>query len=333
MLLLLFLLQEITVARIMKEFAITIEIPVHRECLNALIFFRVHCPPINAAVHWTLGKKKVRTFYLSIKSLCLQISSLGLHILQWNLFCGTPLFKGHLYSGDSSIQGTPLFRGQLFSRDTSIPETPLFKGHLYSGDTSIQGTSLFRGHLYSRDTYIPGHLYSSDTSIQGRQNLVPEECPYNLWIYYLYTSIKGKWTLSLGPETRVYYTSIKFLGFTLYGATPHNRESGIQVPLTMKLESVIHLGRGIQNSGFGGISFKINGANNCSTKIIFEVNFDCLQENLVCRLRCWVLLHKTSVFTRMVSKRQHGLKKRSKRIKGIQGLKHGRCHAMWLTRL
>ena len=106
------------------------------------------------------------TFYLSIKSLCLLISSLGLHTLSWNFSFGTPLFKGHLYSGDTYIQGTPLFKGQLFSRDTSIPGTPLFKGHLYSGDTSIQGTPAFRGHkIWSQKS---AHIiFEFITSIEG----------------------------------------------------------------------------------------------------------------------------------------------------------------------
>ena len=201
--LLLFLLQEpVLVARMVTGLAISLTIPVQREWKIALINMSVNWTPTNAVVQW--NRIQVCTFYLSIKSLCLLISSLGLHTLPWNFSFGTPLFKRHLYSGDTYIQGTTLF-----------------KGHLYSGDTSIQGTPLFRGHLYSRDTCI-----------QGTQNLVPKKRPHNLWIYYLYwgdTSIKGKWTLFLGFETWVYETSIKFpikfLGFTLHGATPHITES------------------------------------------------------------------------------------------------------------
>ena len=122
-------------ARLVTELAITFTTTVHREWKIALIYMSVNWTPTNAAVQRDLSQ--VRTFYLSIKSLCLQISSLGLHTLQWNLFFGTPLFKGHLYSGYTSIQGTPLFRGQLYSRDTYIPGTPLFKGHLHSGDTKF----------------------------------------------------------------------------------------------------------------------------------------------------------------------------------------------------
>ena len=154
-------------ARMVTELAITFTIPVHRERKIALMNMSVNWTPTNAAVHWT--RSQVCTFYLSIKSLCLQISSLGLHTLQWNLFFGTPLFKGHLYSGDTSFQGTPLFKGHLYSRDISIP------GHLFSSDTSLQGTPLFRGQLFSRDTSIPGtplfkgHLHSGDTKFGPRR--------------------------------------------------------------------------------------------------------------------------------------------------------------------
>ena len=43
-----------------------------------------------------------------------------------------------------------------------------------------------------------------DTSTQGTQNLVPEKYPHNLCTCYLFwtnTSIQGKGTLFLGPET------------------------------------------------------------------------------------------------------------------------------------
>ena len=97
--LLLFLLQEVPVARLVTELAITLTIPVHREWKNALIYMSVIWTPTNAVVQ----PSQVRTFYLSIKSLCLLISSLGLHTLQWNLSFGTPLFKGHLHSGETEF--------------------------------------------------------------------------------------------------------------------------------------------------------------------------------------------------------------------------------------
>ena len=86
-------------ARLVTELAITLTIPVHREWKNVLIYMSVNWTPTNAVVQ----SSQVRTFYLSIKSLCLLISSLALHTLQWNLSFGTPLFKGHLHSGDKKM--------------------------------------------------------------------------------------------------------------------------------------------------------------------------------------------------------------------------------------
>ena len=86
-------------ARLVTGLAISLTIPVHREWKIALIHMSVIWTPTNAVVQ----PSQVCTFYLSIKSLCLLISSLGLHTLQWNLSSGTPLFKGHLHSGDTKF--------------------------------------------------------------------------------------------------------------------------------------------------------------------------------------------------------------------------------------
>ena len=86
-------------ARLVTELAITLTIPVHREWKIALIYMSVNWTPTNAVVQ----PSQVRTFYLSIKSACLLISSLALHTLQWNLSFGKPLFKGHLHSGDTKF--------------------------------------------------------------------------------------------------------------------------------------------------------------------------------------------------------------------------------------
>ena len=57
----------------------------------------------------------------------------------------------------------------------------------------------------SRTVYPLGHFYSSrDTTIKGTQDLVPAKSSYNLCICYLFwtdTSIQGKGTFFLGPET------------------------------------------------------------------------------------------------------------------------------------
>ena len=64
-------------ARLVTGLAITLTIPVHREWKIALIHMIVIWTPTNAVVQ----PSQVCTFYLSIKSLCLLISSLGLHTL------------------------------------------------------------------------------------------------------------------------------------------------------------------------------------------------------------------------------------------------------------
>ena len=64
-------------ARLLTGLATTLTIPVHREWKIALINMIVITAPTNAVVQ----PGQVCTFYLSIKSLCLLISSLGLHTL------------------------------------------------------------------------------------------------------------------------------------------------------------------------------------------------------------------------------------------------------------
>ena len=78
-------------AQLLTVLAIILKIPVQRDWKIALINTSGNLTPTNAVVQ----PSQVGTFYLSIKSLCLVISSLGLHTLQWNLSFGTPLFKGH----------------------------------------------------------------------------------------------------------------------------------------------------------------------------------------------------------------------------------------------
>ena len=48
-------------------------------------------------------------------------ASVQSHRFHWNLSLGTPLFKGHLHSGDKNVPSPP----------------PLFKGHLHSGDKNV----------------------------------------------------------------------------------------------------------------------------------------------------------------------------------------------------
>ena len=63
------------------------------------------------------------------------------HLSLWDTYLqGTPLFRGHLWSGDTSLQGAL----RLWSGDTSLQGTPLIRGYLSSGDASLQGTPLFR---------------------------------------------------------------------------------------------------------------------------------------------------------------------------------------------
>ena len=64
-------------ARLVTGLATTFTSPVHREWKIALIDLSVIWTPTNAVVQ----PSQVCTFYLSIKSLCLLISSLGLHTL------------------------------------------------------------------------------------------------------------------------------------------------------------------------------------------------------------------------------------------------------------
>ena len=68
----------------------------------------------------------------------------------------------------------------------------------------------------SRTVQPLGHLHSSrHTIIQGTQDLVPAKSSYNLCICYLFwtdTSIQGKGTFFLGPETS---------GFNLHSCMDH----------------------------------------------------------------------------------------------------------------
>ena len=96
---LLFFLQEVPVARLVTVLAIILTIPVQREWKIALINMSVNLPATNAVVQ----PSQVCTFYLSIKSLCLLISSLGLHTLQWKLSFWTLLFKGQKIWSQKSV--------------------------------------------------------------------------------------------------------------------------------------------------------------------------------------------------------------------------------------
>ena len=62
---------------------------------------------------------------------------------------GTPVFRGHLCSGDTCVQGTPVLRGHLCLGDNSVQGTrnlvPENVDIIFVFATSIEGTPLFRG--------------------------------------------------------------------------------------------------------------------------------------------------------------------------------------------
>ena len=119
-----------------------------------------------------------------------QVSIRLLSHLQWNLSFGTPLFKGHLHSGDAKFGPGKTFTPSLYLLLSSIEGIPLFreKGHFFQGP-------------------VPGiNLHSEETLIALKPWLTMKRVDeYNNYINCMYTvnDIWNKPYMNRGNEMKM----------------------------------------------------------------------------------------------------------------------------------